>query len=266
MITKDIESKGELLRKEKEVLLKEIKENKYMISVIDDIVNIYQSIGYTVEYKVLNAAWYGAATKRERVIIVAIRNDIKINFKFPNPIYMDESIFKKYMDKQLLLLPNPKTVNNALSEIDYTKLDDIDNNPMKHNKKTIERFKYIPEGDNVANHIDKLPNGLKISKFYSRGSTMRLDGNKPSPTLTPGHSNFPVHPSEHRCITVREAATITGFPIDYKFFGSHTKRCEHVGNAVPPALSRAIAKQCKQLLDTYYVVDNNKIESTPKAI
>ena len=78
---------------------------------------------------------------------------------------------------------------------------------------------------------------------------MRLDMKTLSPTLVPWHSNFPVHPLEHRSITVREAAVITGFTIDYKFFGSHSKRCEHVGNAVPPALAEAIAKQCKKFLD-----------------
>ena len=59
-------------------------------------------------------------------------------------------------------------------------------------------------------------------------------------------------PKEHRSITVREAAAITGFPNDYKFVGSHTQRCEEVGNAVPPALSTAIAKSVKGLLDSYY--------------
>ena len=68
----------------------------------------------------------------------------------------------------------------------------------------------------------------------------------------PGHSNFPVHPKEHRRITVREAATITGFPLNYKFFGNHSKRCEHVGNAVPPPLARALAQSCKKVLDNYY--------------
>ncbi len=86
---------------------------------------------------------------------------------------------------------------------------------------------------------------------------MRLNGGEPSPTLVPGHSNFPIHPREHRSITVREAAVITGFPNDYHFVGSHTKRCEEVGNAVPPALSSAIAKQVKLLLDEYYAKLND---------
>ncbi len=80
---------------------------------------------------------------------------------------------------------------------------------------------------------------------------MRLDFNSLAPTLVPGHSNFPVHPSEHRSISVREAATITGFPLNYKFFGSHTKRCEQVGNAVPPPLSKAIAKSIREFLEKY---------------
>ena len=80
---------------------------------------------------------------------------------------------------------------------------------------------------------------------------MRLNGSGLSPTLVPGHSNFPVHPKEHRSITVREAAMISGFPMDYKFFGSHTKRCEHVGNAVPPPLAQAMAKQCVKFLEKY---------------
>lgn len=236
-VTKELEEKGKLLRDKKELIIKELEDNKYLISVREDILNIYKEMGYTVYQKVLNSAWYGAATKRDRIIIVAVRNDIDIKFEYPEPTRKNE---KEY-----------KTVGEALAEIDYS-LKDIDNEPMKHANKTIERFKYVGEGQNLAQMIDKLPPELRISKFYSRGSTMRLDSKKCAPTLVPGHSNFPIHPFENRCITVREAATITGFPLTYKFFGSHTKRCEQVGNAVPPPLSNAIARQCKELLTIYY--------------
>ena len=236
-ITKELEKKGLDLRKRKEELVSYLKSNGYLISVSDDIEKIYNKIGYKLYKKVLNSAWYGAYTKRERIIIVAIRNDIPFEFEYPNPIYNDE---KEY-----------KTVGEALKLIKKDK-NDKDNIPMNHNEKTKKRFKYIKEGENLAEKIDKLPKDLKISKFYSRGSTMRLDSKKSSPTLVPGHSNFPIHPFEDRSITVREAATITGFPLNYKFFGSHSKRCEEVGNAVPPPLSSAIAKECKKLLDKYY--------------
>lgn len=252
LITEEFEKEGIKLRNEKSSMMKKLKSEGYLISVLEDLKRIYKEIGYSVKHSVLNAAWYGSSTKRERVIIVAIRNDLGVDFEFPTPRYMNERIYKKTLPKEYLELPNPKTVNDALKEIDYNNQEDIDNKPMNHSPKTIERFKYIPEGDSIANHIEELPNNLKISKFYSRGSTMRLAGNEPSPTLVPGHSNFPVHPKENRSITVREAAAITGFPNNYKFFGTHSKRCEHVGNAVPPALARALAQECNKILDDYY--------------
>lgn len=239
-ITKEFEDVGKSLREEKDKLIQELQKNNLLISVKDDIELIYKELGYTLQYKVLNSSWFGAATKRDRVIFVAVRNDINIKYEYPKKEYGENTNNKI------------RTVFDALKLIDYNNKNDIDNEPMKHSAKTIERFKYIGQGENLAQKIDMLPNELKISKFYSRGSTMRLDGNKPSPTLVPGHSNFPIHPTENRCITVREAATITGFPTNYKFFGSHTKRCEQVGNAVPPALAYAIAKQCISLLNKYY--------------
>jgi len=258
-ITKAVEDEGLHLRKEKYDLLKFIEKKGYLVSVLDDIKLLYDEIGYKVNYKILNTAWYGSSTKRERVIIVAIRNDLKKEFTFPLPVYhsneiktkLDFDIPKNYTFKK------PIVIGDALSKIDYSNKNDLDNIPMNHSPKTVERFKYIPVGGNISTEIDKLPDNLKISKFYSRGNTMRLDMKKLSPTLVPGHSNFPVHPVEHRSITVREAATITGFPLGYTFIGSHSKRCEHVGNAVPPNLAAAIAHECKKVLDM--TNDKNKV-------
>ncbi len=250
-VTKEVEERGIKLRKRKTEIMKELEKKGYLVHVLDDIKMLYNKIGYNVSYEVLNTAWYGASTRRERVVIVATKKDLKGNFVFPTPIYNSSEIKTKLFNEKhkKLKFKKPILINNALNKIDYSDKNDIDNHPMNHNEKTIRRFKYIPEGDNISKHIDKLPDDLKISKFYSRGNTMRLAGNKLSPTLVPGHSNFPVHPKEHRSITVREAATITGFPVNYKFIGNHTKRCEHVGNAVPPPLAKAIAESCIKFLD-----------------
>lgn len=251
LITEEFEKYGIDLRKKKKLLLQEI--SIYTKKVIDDIVKIYNEIGYNVEYKVLNSAWYGSSTKRERLIIVATRKDLKGKFEFPFPEYNDISIntkmdFKICNNEINLNFKSPITIREALNKINYEDSNDVDNIPMKHNLKTIERFKYIKEGENIQSNMENVPDSLKISKFYSRGNTMRLKFDGLAPTLVPGHSNFPIHPVEHRSITVREAATITGFPLNYKFFGSHSKRCEQVGNAVPPPLSYAIAKSVKDFL------------------
>ena len=208
--------------------------DKYKYSVIDEIKQTYEELGYKYYEKILHTNHYGGFTNRKRIIIVAVSNEIDKVYEYPEK--QDEE----------------KTLNDALNLIDYEgdnnpDVDD-DNKPMNHVKKTVDRFKRIPEGKNIADVVDTLPEELKISAFYSRGNTQRLDRNKPVPTLVPGHSNFPIHPWEHRSITIREAATITGFPTNYKFHGSHTSRCIQIGNAVPVHLSYSIAESVKKLL------------------
>jgi DNA (cytosine-5)-methyltransferase 1 len=254
-ITDDFLLKGIELKTEKEKIMNTLIKNNYLISVVDDIYNIYKEIGYNVSHKILNTAWYGSATKRERVIIVATRNDLPNDFNYPLPIYNSNEINTKFdfnVNKANLMAPI--TVGDALAKVDYHNKFDKDNIPMNHSKKTVERFKYIRPGKNITENMDDLPDDLKISSFFSRGNTMRLSMSELAPTLVPGHSNFPIHPIDHRSITVREAAVITGFPLDYEFIGSHTKRCEHVGNAVPPPLSNAIAYECVNYLNEIYSV------------
>lgn len=252
-ITDEVEKKSKELRTKKKNLLEKIKP--YQICVIDDIIKIYENIGYKVNYKILNSAWYGSSTKRERLIIVATRKDLNGEFKFPLPEFYDKSINTKLdFDKnelEKISFKKPINIRQALNKIDYSDTSDDDNKPMQHTQKTIERFKYIKPGCNIADIIENLPKELQISKFYSRGGNMRLDFDSLAPTLVPGHSAFPLHPEFNRSITIREAATITGFPLNYKFFGSHTKRCEQVGNAVPPPLSKAIAKSIREFLEKY---------------
>ena len=209
--------------------------DKYKYSVLDDIKKLYLKLGYRFYEKILQTDKYGGYTNRKRIIMVAVRNDITKEYVYPQELNTNY------------------TLNDALSLIDYHGINnptvDEDNKPMNHNEKTVNRFKHIPEGLNIADVVDDLPDELKISAFYSRGNTQRLHRDQPAPTLVPGHSNFPIHPFEHRSITVREAATITGFPLDYKFIGSHSSRCVQIGNAVPVQLSYHIALSIKQLLE-----------------
>jgi DNA (cytosine-5)-methyltransferase 1 len=69
----------------------------------------------------------------------------------------------------------------------------------------------------------------------------RLDRNKPSPTLVPGHNAFPVHPWLDRTLTVREAARLQAFPDHIQFVGAREDQCIQVGNAFPPLLAELIA-------------------------
>ncbi|MEI7480394.1 MAG: DNA cytosine methyltransferase [bacterium] len=99
---------------------------------------------------------------------------------------------------------------------------------------------YIKELD--KNYIDL--------KNTFNGKYKRLDMSSLSPTVDTrfgSYKNF-IHPTEHRSISVREAARIQGFKDTFVFYGPVHKQYEMVGNAVPPPLSHFIAKNVKEKL------------------
>ena len=91
-----------------------------------------------------------------------------------------------------------------------------------------------------------LPPELLTKSIYS-GTWCRMIEDGLSVTITtrfdtPSSGRF-THPILNRCITVREAARIQSFPDSYIFYGNKVSQMKEVGNAVPPFLARAIAKE-----------------------
>lgn len=196
----------------------------YMYNVVEHIEELYSNLGYKVYKKILKCSEYDCATERKRLFIVAVRNDTNIEWEYPNPTS----------------LINPPTVKDAFDLLDINGVNDpnydVDNRPMSHKSSTIEKFKNISS------------NMKSSDSYFSRGTSSRLSMDKSAPTLVPGHSSFQIHPYEHRSITVREGAIITGFDKNFKFYGSHTSRCMQIGNAVPINMAYNIALQCKKYL------------------
>lgn len=212
-----------LLTQQRNEIEKTLENKKY--SVVEHIEKLYNELGYDVYKKILACDDYNCFTSRHRLFIVAIRRDLNIKWEYPTPMTKD----KKPIVKEAFDLIDYDGINNPNV--------DIDNQPMNHKTGTVEKFK-------------KIKAGIKSDdEYFSRGTSSRLDLNKPAPTLVPGHSSFQIHPTEHRSITVREGATITGFNINYKFYGSHTSRCMQIGNAIPVNMAYALAEQCKKILN-----------------
>lgn len=217
-----LENKIKFLKNKRKELEKILDVHKY--SVVEDIEKIYKELGYTVYKKILTCSDYNCFTNRKRLFIVATRNDLNMKWSYPLPV---TNLNKPTVKDAFKLLD--KNINNPEN--------DKDNCPMKHRKNTIEKFK------NIKSDI-KSKDG-----YFSRGTSSRLSYDKPAPTLVPGHSSFQIHPIEHRSITVREGALITGFDNTFKFYGSHTSRCMQIGNAIPVNMAYYLAEHCKKILN-----------------
>ena len=204
------------------------------------IENEFESIGYKVKSTVLCAADYGVPQLRNRVFFLGIRDDLKILPSFPS----------KTHDKT-----HYTTVGNAINDL-VGKEHQIPNHiPMSHNKTVVERIKCIPEGGGIpkeglpdevshGSRSDYKNNEIKnFSHVYRRLSRFR-----PASTMVPGHNAFPLHPTENRSLTVREAARIQTFPDDVVFCGTRQDQCIQVGNAVPVDLASQLANHIETLI------------------
>ena len=203
----------------------------------EDVLEEFKSIpGYQIDYKILNAVDYGVPQMRNRTFVFGNRIGHTPN-DYPQADHFENGINgSRY-----------KTVGYAIGDL-VGKEYAVDNHiPLNHGPINIERYKLIPEGGRMPEH--KLSEELYRKNF---GNTFkRLDRNKPSLTMVPGHNAFPIHPTENRSLTVREAARIQTFTDELIFVGNRQAQCIQVGNAVPPLLGNKWANHILKILDSY---------------
>jgi len=192
----------------------------------ETILKDFEKLGYVVDYKILNAADYGVPQLRERVLFVA--NRINRKNLFPNITHSPE----RYI-----------SVGEALKNI-----PELNHNLRELSGITLKRVKLIKQGKNWQS----LPKELQTKSVHS-GAYGRLNSKKPSKTIMTRFDTptvgYVIHPIEHRTLTVREGARIQTFPDNFEFVGNTSSQNRQVGNAVPPRLSNAIAKQIKLMLN-----------------
>lgn len=204
----------------------------------DILLQKFKDIGYeNVQCKIVCATDYGVPQKRYRVLFMGSLDGSKI--EFPEHTNSKE---------------NPETLRKHIMDL-VGKENNIPNHiPTNHNPIVKERISFIKEGGGIDSDIpehllkgsrsDYKDNKLKnFSHVYKR-----LHRDKPATTMVPGHNAFPLHPTENRSLTVREAARIQTFPDDVVFEGTRQDQCIQVGNAVPVKLSEVFAKHLKEKL------------------
>lgn len=189
---------------------------------LQTMINVFEDIGYKVKYKVLNAWNYGVAEKRERIVIVGVRNDLDVDYDFPVP-HQYKPVLKDVLQNV------PVSIGAKYPET----------------KKKV--FDLVPPGgcwrdlpDDVAREYMKGSYHLGGGKT---GMARRISWNEPSLTILCSpcmKQTDRCHPDETRPFTVRESARIQSFPDDWQFSGNMHNQYKQIGNAVPVNFAKEI--------------------------
>ena len=186
--------------------------------VFEMILSDFGRLGYNISYRVLNAADYGVPQIRQRIIIVGVRKDLKFEYSFPLPTHNAEGTenLLKWVSvgSALSNIPDPD-IPNEMSNHDYSKYK------------------------------------LNFNGYLGHRA---LNPDKPAPTVTArgddkGGVVILPHPNAMRRMSCRELATVQSFPLDYVFVGNRSSVYRQIGNAVPPLLAYALAKQFNEYVE-----------------
>ncbi|NWF66646.1 MAG: DNA (cytosine-5-)-methyltransferase [Campylobacterales bacterium] len=198
------------------------------------MIDVFEDVGYKVYYKVLNSIDYEVAQKRERVVIVGVRTDIKekigFDFEFPKPI-----------GKKLTLKDVLQNVPNSLC--------------ASYSDKKKEIFALVPQGGCWRDLPDDVAKEYLGGSYHlgggKTGIARKMSWNEAGLTVlcTPAQKQTDrCHPDELRPFSVRENARIQSFPDDWEFVGSMAEQYKQVGNAVPVNLAYHVGLSIKKYL------------------
>lgn len=197
---------------------------------IQTIISVLEALGYHTQQKILNAAYYGVGQKRERIVIVGIRNDLDITFEYPEP------------DKRMT------TLREALKDCPPSQGEEY----STKKKKVLE---LVPPGGCWVDLPEEIAKEYMGKSYYSgggrRGMARRISWDEPCLTLTCSPSQKQTercHPEETRPFNIREYARIQAFPDDWKFCGGISDQYKQIGNAVPVEMARRVGVQLKKAI------------------
>jgi DNA (cytosine-5)-methyltransferase 1 len=180
-------------------------------------------IGYHVRHKVVCASDFGVPQHRKRLILIAARTPIEIPVRTPT---------------------HPKTVRDAIGGMPEFDPSIPNHVTMRLAPQNLVRLKSTKRDGGTSKR-----SGSKFDDSYAR-----MYWDRPAPTITTRCVSFSNgrfgHPEFDRAMTVREAATLQGFPRDFVFEGGVWEGASQVGNAVPPPVARAVGDKIASALST----------------
>ncbi|MBD9651976.1 DNA cytosine methyltransferase [Ensifer sp. ENS09] len=225
-------------------------------SIFQDFVRTLKDSGYHVYHAIVDAANYGVAQRRKRLVLLASRFG-PVRLLTPEELEL-----------------SPRTVRDAIGHLVPIKAGQRNDRDPLHKARTfteinLKRIQASRPGGTWADWPEDLL--LECHKRES-GSTFksvygRMEWDKPSSTMTTQSHNYGTgrfgHPEQDRALSLREMAILQSFPEDYEFVppgvdADFTSTARLIGNAVPVELGYAIGISIRQHVAAYQSSVNGK--------
>lgn len=220
----------------------------------------YEGVRYNVVFRLLDAANYGIPQRRERVFIVGIREDLNIEWSFPQESHsFDSLLWSQFVSFDYWERHGVKPSGfDCLDKRTQQRIEQLMQQPalfsplLKPWKTVRDQIGELPEPDTKgsfdAEHV--LREGARSYPGHT-GSYIDM----PSKTLKAGDHGVPggenmirYQDGRIRYYTTFEAKRIQTFPDNYRILGSWTESMRQIGNAVPVELSYCIASSLSQVV------------------
>ena len=220
----------------------------------------YEGVKYNVVFRLLDAANYGIPQRRERVFIVGIREDLNIEWSFPQESHsFDSLLWSQFVSLNYWERHGIKPSGfDCLDKRTQHRIEQLIQQPtlfsppLKPWKTVRDQIGELPEPDTEgsfdAEHV--LREGARSYPGHT-GSYIDM----PSKALKAGDHGVPggenmvrYQDGRIRYYTTFEAKRIQTFPETYRILGSWTESMRQIGNAVPVELGYCIASSLSNVI------------------
>lgn len=205
---------------------------------VNNIISMFNDVGYDVTVNLVNAKDYGVAQERKRVFYIGFRNDLNIKFIFPKGSTTD--------DKKKI------TLKDIIWDLKDTAVPSVEKN--YHNAKAINNNEYF-----TGAYSPIFMSRNRVKSWNEQAFTVQASGRQcqlhpQAPKMEKVATNVCKFVSGkenlYRRMTVREVARVQGFPDEFKFvYNSVNDAYKMIGNAVPVHLAYEVALSIKKQLE-----------------
>ncbi len=210
---------------------------------LDHLLRQARAIGYSVRGYTVEASDFGVPQRRRRHLILGVRNSPR---SLPATV---EELTKVYMSAK----PAPvRSVFATSARIKHGA--DALHISRDLRARTLERVRAVPVNGSRFDlpEVHQLACHKRLTGRHATGPYGRMRSAEPAPTLTTRCTTVScgsfIHPTEHRGISLREAALIQTFPKSYRFSGGYDSIERQIGNALPPTVAEVVTRALLDLL------------------